>query len=241
MGDIKDILGLSRTSSATPAVKPARPTLKKPEGMSREVFQLLVQDSATPGGLPAMPSLSPREGFKEKRARVIGWEWRPFTSSARDDSLTLSHWVKNNDKSAEYAFARFNKKLKALTYSDEEYERHLTHPAWDKSESALLFELCRRFDLRWPVVHDRFPEGRTCASPAPSAYQHSLYHPPSPAVVRYNSTPPAPPAATTKSRPPTLEMSISSPHTPATSTRNHRTTRPPTSARPNHHHPHHQV
>ena len=46
-------------------------------------------------------------------------------------------------------------------YTDEEYDRHLTHPAWDRAESALLFELCRRFDLRWPVIHDRFPKGST--------------------------------------------------------------------------------
>ncbi|KAL1529552.1 hypothetical protein AB1Y20_000496 [Prymnesium parvum] len=164
MGDIKDILGISRESGAAAAPKPARPTIKKPEGMSREVFQLLVGDStihAGPQGLPAMPLHSPKEAFKEKRARVIGWEWRGFTNSARDDSLQLYHWAKNNDKSSDYTFSRFNKKLKALSYTDEEYERHLKHPAWDKSESALLFELCRRFDLRWPVVHDRFPEGRT--------------------------------------------------------------------------------
>jgi len=162
MGDIKDILGLSRSGSA-PAPRAPKTTIKKPEGMSREVFQLLVQDAQSSGtpGLPLMPTQSPKETFKQKRTRIIGWEWRAFSSSARDDSLKLSHWAKNSDKSTDYTFARFNKKIKALTYTDEEYDRHLTHPAWDKSESALLFELCRRFDLRWTVVHDRFPEGRT--------------------------------------------------------------------------------
>lgn len=164
MGDIKDILGLSRTSSAAAAPKPAKPTIKKPEGMSREVFQLLVQDCASAGGapgLPVIPALSPKDTFKEKRARVIGWDWKAFTSSAREDGLKLKHWAKNNDKTTDYSFARFNKKLKMLTYTDDEYDRHLTHPAWAKTESALLFDLCRRFDLRWPVIHDRFPEGRT--------------------------------------------------------------------------------
>ena len=171
MGDVKDILGLSGFSA--PAPRAAKQTIKKPEGMSREVFQLLLQDAQATGtsALPLMPTQSPTEAFKQKRTRIIGWDWRSFTNSAREDSLVLHHWAKNSDKSTDYTFSRFNKKIKALTYTDEEYDRHLTHPAWDKSESALLFELCRRFDLRWTVVHDRFPEGRTCAHPRQSLTQ----------------------------------------------------------------------
>ena len=78
-----------------------------------------------------------------------------------EKGLKLGHWQKNNDKSTDYAFARFNKKVKVLSYDDDEYTKHLAHPAWEKAESDLLFELCRRFDLRWPVIHDRFPKGST--------------------------------------------------------------------------------
>ena len=31
----------------------------------------------------------------------------------------------------------------------------------DFEACQVLFDLCRRFDLRWPVIHDRFPKGST--------------------------------------------------------------------------------
>jgi DNA methyltransferase 1-associated protein 1 len=187
MSDIKDILGISRDASAGASRPRApKPSVKKPEGMSREVFALLHQDG---GGstVPLAPtSAAVNEGLlKEKRARMVGWEWKEFHNSGRTDGLRLSHWARNNDKSTEYTFARFNKpvrpcpaqpphhpapalwwrrdaagffalQVRLLSYTDEEYARHLVHPAWNKAESDLLFELCRRFDLRWPVIHDRF-------------------------------------------------------------------------------------
>ena len=45
MSDIKDILGISRDASAGASRPRApKPSVKKPEGMSREVFALLHQD-----------------------------------------------------------------------------------------------------------------------------------------------------------------------------------------------------
>jgi len=165
MGDIKDILGIDRSAApAGPRPRAPKSTIKKPEGMSREVFALLVQDTGSGAGaaLPLVPTPAAAvEGFKERKTRVVGWEWREFSNAAREDDLTLHHWSKLTDKSTTYTFSRFNKKVKVLSYTDEEYDRHLTHPAWDRAESALLFDLCRRFDLRWPVIHDRFPEGRS--------------------------------------------------------------------------------
>jgi hypothetical protein len=133
--------------------------------MSREVFALLVQDAAAgkETAVPLVPTAPSTDAFKERKTRVTGWEHRKFTNAAREDGLVLRHWSKLTDKSTAYTFARFNKKCKILTYPDEEYDRHLTHPAWDRTETALLFDLCRRFDLRWPVIHDRFPEGRPVA------------------------------------------------------------------------------
>lgn len=152
--DIKDILGISRDAGPAQPRAPKQ-TIKKPEGMSREVFALLQQD-ATATGVPLVPTPA-QETFKQKHSRVIGWDWRSFKNAARRDSLSLSHWVKNNDKSASYSFARFNKRIKVITYTDAEYEQHLVHPSWTKADTDALFDLCRRFDLRWPVIHDRFP------------------------------------------------------------------------------------
>ena len=132
--------------------------MKKPVGMSREVFALLNQD-VKEGNAPL--TLAPSAGqpdalLKEKRTRMVGWEFKEFHNGGRTDGLRLRHWGKNNDKSTEYTFARFNKSVKVLSYTDEEYSKHLTRPGWEKPETDELFDLCRRFDLRWPVIYDRF-------------------------------------------------------------------------------------
>lgn len=45
-----------------------------------------------------------------------------------------------------------------VRYTDEEYHNYLEdrHGSWMKDNTDVLFDLCRRFDLRWPVIHDRF-------------------------------------------------------------------------------------
>lgn len=163
--DARDILGIAPGEAAGgPRARVAKPAMKKPEGMSREVFALLVQDAAAAAaqGITLAPAPKvPVDAFKERNKRVVGWEWRAFKNDARDDGLKLRHWSKLSDKSTSYTFARFNKACKILSYTDEEYDKHMTHPAWDRADSALLFDLCRRFDLRWPVIHDRFPAGRS--------------------------------------------------------------------------------
>lgn len=41
-------------------------------------------------------------------------------------------------------------------YSDAEYQQHLQSDTWTKQETDHLFDLCRRFDLRFYAVHDRW-------------------------------------------------------------------------------------
>ena len=103
MGDIKDILGI-KGAAGPPAPRAPKPSIKKPEGMSREVFALLHHDSVAKGSaVPIVPTVAPDAGVKEKTSsRLVGWDWKQFANAARDDGLRLSHWVKNNDKSTVY-------------------------------------------------------------------------------------------------------------------------------------------
>ncbi len=41
-------------------------------------------------------------------------------------------------------------------YSEQEYQMHLHDDGWTKAETDHLFDLCKRFDLRFIVVHDRY-------------------------------------------------------------------------------------
>ena len=55
--------------------------------------------------------------------------------------------------------ARFDIHLDPVTYSsDEEYRELLEDPSWTKSETDQLLELAKRYELRWPVIYDRWCE-----------------------------------------------------------------------------------
>jgi DNA methyltransferase 1-associated protein 1 len=113
--------------------------------------------------------------------------WKPIVHPARPavdrDKPFLSHWVKAGEENIEYPWAKFNKKLAIPTYTDEQYKKYfqgervlspfdglhsalgplLTVPLvledndWTREETDTLFDLCERFDLRFIVIHDRFP------------------------------------------------------------------------------------
>lgn len=102
--------------------------------------------------------------------------WKGFTSSARKDGAIFYHWVRSDSEYTDYPFARFNKRMEILRYTDLEYRecfspfptdagqpltpaqiRHNEYEAsWTKEQTDHLFDLCRRFELRWPVIADRF-------------------------------------------------------------------------------------
>ena len=92
MADARDILGIDASAApAGPRPRASKQSIKKPEGMSREVFALLVQDasSAAAQGISLAPTPKVSEAFKERKTRVTGWEWRAFTNQARDDGLVV--------------------------------------------------------------------------------------------------------------------------------------------------------
>lgn len=48
------------------------------------------------------------------------------------------------------------KTVQVPVYSEQEYQMHLHDDGWTKAETDHLFDLCKRFDLRFVVVHDRY-------------------------------------------------------------------------------------
>ncbi|TVU20429.1 hypothetical protein EJB05_36637 [Eragrostis curvula] len=165
--DAKDILGLPKTPFSSSQEKKARTPKepqRKPDGVSREVYAL----TGGVGMAPLMPTVEAshlkRRPAAEKEKEKVAWQWLPFTSSARTDNLQLYHWVRvvnGVQPTGDYQFAKYNKKVDVLKYTDEEYEKYLIDPAWSKEETDQLFELCERFDLRFIVIADRFPTDRS--------------------------------------------------------------------------------
>lgn len=162
MADAKDILGLPKVAvhGVDKRPKPFKETPKKPDGVSREVYALT-------GGLPlVMPALdiSNLKKRPSSDSDKISWQWLPFTSSARRDNLELYHWVKvvNGVRpTGDYAFAKYNKTVDVVQYTDEEYAKYLTDPNWTRHETDQLFDLCRQFDLRFIIIADRFTPSRS--------------------------------------------------------------------------------
>lgn len=138
-------------------------TSKRPEGMHREVFALLYNDNKdAPPLLPTDTALGIGSGYKQTKARlgmknVRKWEWAPFTNPARTDGAAFHHWKRVSDDNKEYPFAKFNKQLQIPTYTINDYTTHLrTNNDWTKAQTDHLFDLAKRFDLRFIVMADRW-------------------------------------------------------------------------------------
>nr|CAG4638480.1 EOG090X076S [Cyclestheria hislopi] len=177
MADVLDILELERP--ATPEItkesiigmaaqknrsrtRTKTEVVRKPEGMARELFNLLVNDSKDVA--PLFPT-DTGKGYKQVKAqlgvrKVRPWKWMPFTNPARKDGAIFYHWRRVADEGKEYPFAKFNKQVHVPSYTDQEYQQLLQTEGWTKAETDHLFELCRSFDLRFIVIHDRWDRSR---------------------------------------------------------------------------------
>ena len=106
-------------------------------------------------------------GFKNRRGsgQVQKWEWVEYSNSARVDQgkQKFSRWNKVGLELVDYPYARFNISMDALEYTDQEYASSLGDPDWTRMESDRLVALCRRFDLRWPVISDRWQQQAAAA------------------------------------------------------------------------------
>ncbi|XP_014243424.1 DNA methyltransferase 1-associated protein 1 [Cimex lectularius] len=171
MTDIRDILEIESAKSditkesiigadkkARRALSTAQKANKRPEGMAREVFALLYNDKKD---APPLFPTDTGQGYKNTKAKlgmksVRPWRWTPFTNPARKDNAVFHHWRRVCDEGKEYPFAKFNKEVQIPTYTDAEYSAHLANDSWTRDETDHLFDLCKRFDLRFVVMCDRW-------------------------------------------------------------------------------------
>ncbi|PBP21750.1 SWR1-complex protein 4 [Diplocarpon rosae] len=170
--DVRDMLDLPGEAGPRPAKKQKlsapRPVLK---GLAREVQNL--------GGDNPIAIVPEVISFKKKRfgsrKPAVKWDLKAFKNSARDgDNLVLRHWRKRDeapptvvaeDGSAvpplepqieDSMFAKFNVKVNTPQYTDEQYKQNLQSQDWSKHETDYLLAIVQEFDLRWPVIWDRY-------------------------------------------------------------------------------------
>ena len=171
MSDVADMLGLegnvpSATMSSSDEVlklmsnkqKSAgtKQYMKKPKGMSREVYRLLGKDSLIPS---VQSSNITAKGFKDKRSNNLAgkWLWKPIYTSSKGvyQKGLPSHWIKADITYSDYPYAKFDLKPKRLEYTEEEYSLLLVDPEWSRADTDLLVQICEQYECRWPVISDR--------------------------------------------------------------------------------------
>lgn len=96
-----------------------------------------------------------KKKFKKKRRILSRWKrYKVFADSNRISRLGLTHW---GTKKKTWIFAKLNKKLKPLRYTDEEYQTcNIVNSEWNRKETDTLLDLCSQYDLRFHVILDRF-------------------------------------------------------------------------------------
>ncbi|KAF8524600.1 SWR1-complex protein 4 [Hysterangium stoloniferum] len=159
--DIRDILSLPGPSSIPAHAAPKKPPkAQKPEGISRELYSLIGDHAPS---LAAVQRAKPKLKQKPDLGRgKVRWEWRPFTNSARKDSLRLGHWEKvREEQPAAYPFAKYNTSSTVYSYTEEEYATLLKDEEWTQEETDYLFSLVKEYDMRFYIIADRydFPGG----------------------------------------------------------------------------------
>ncbi|KAM7221301.1 hypothetical protein V8F06_003269 [Rhypophila decipiens] len=183
--DVRDVLNLPSDHSAGPRpakkqkISGPRPNLK---GLAREV-QSLGGDNPI-AIVPEEAVFKKRRIANRKPA--ARWELRGFTNSARGDdgALLLRHWRRKADPDPNHdagqdgetqmtdgvvdgdkppaeviedsAFAKYNVQVSVPQYSEEQYHSNLQNNDWTKEETDYLMQLVKDFDLRWPLIWDRY-------------------------------------------------------------------------------------
>lgn len=162
--DVRDVLDLpdldpnDKLAAQPKRQKLAAPLGKRMDGMQRELFALMGENT---------PSVSVSKDshtslFKDKpqwQAKLTPWVWTPFSNEARDDGLVLNHWVRGGEltQGDQYPFAALNTQISFPDITQEDYDAlKLDTPGWSLDETKYLMDLCSEWDLRWPVIHDRW-------------------------------------------------------------------------------------
>ncbi|KAF5615151.1 SWR1-complex 4 [Fusarium sp. NRRL 52700] len=176
--DLRDVLNLGDGGSGLRPSKKQKIAAPRPnlKGLAREVHNL--------GGDNPIAIVPEVTHFKKRRFAsrkpAARWEMRSFKNSARTDSdFTLRHWRRKDEKQGgcdvspeqtsqgeqpqlfrdgteDSAFAKYNVQVSVPQYSEGQYQQSLQHNDWTKEETDYLLELARDFDLRWPLIWDRY-------------------------------------------------------------------------------------
>lgn len=186
--DILDVLNIQQKSkshgnsvSPPPTASASKTPRPQVTGMQRELYNLLGENQP-----PIV--VQPASRFKDKLTTTT--KPSPWTNAEfrANDHLNLHHWVKGSkelvgEEPKESSYTKFNVHLRIPSFDEETYKSimnldnnvnddHIKNEDsesrlgnagddWDFQEVNYLFQLCRKYDLRWFVIHDRYNYGES--------------------------------------------------------------------------------
>ncbi|KAK3384185.1 hypothetical protein B0T24DRAFT_74435 [Lasiosphaeria ovina] len=72
--------------------------------------------------------------------------------NAADGERQVEKTIKTEDST----FAKFNVEISIPQYNDDQYRANLERSDWSKEETGYLLKLVQDYDLRWPIIWDRY-------------------------------------------------------------------------------------
>ncbi|WYZ41867.1 hypothetical protein EsH8_V_000762 [Colletotrichum jinshuiense] len=179
--DVRDVLNLPDSHAGPRPAKKQKTSAHRPnlKGLAREVQNL---GGDNPIAIVPEVSIFKKRRFASRKP-ATKWELKSFTNSARGDSgaLVLKHWKRKTTatgtenaqqtgdaemkdaegeqtppKPEDSMFAKFNVEVDVPQYSEDQYRTNLQSDDWTKEETDYLLGLVKDFDLRWPIIWDRY-------------------------------------------------------------------------------------
>jgi DNA methyltransferase 1-associated protein 1 len=78
------------------------------------------------------------------------------TEVKQEEQRRESEAASADEEIEDSAFAKFNVQVSIPQYTDDQYRQYLTSDEWTKAETDYLMGLAGDFDLRWPLIWDRY-------------------------------------------------------------------------------------
>ncbi|KAK8071122.1 SWR1-complex protein 4 [Apiospora hydei] len=73
-----------------------------------------------------------------------------------EDKMDADNGESKPEEMEDSSFAKFNVKVDVPQYSEDQYNSTLANKDWTKDETDYLMEAVRDYDLRWPIIWDRY-------------------------------------------------------------------------------------
>lgn len=108
-------------------------------------------------GRKGIPICSIQQGRKERVILNRVGEKKKWRWSRREEIVYYSCFeIKIHLIACSWKYYSCFKTVQVPVYSEQDYQMYLHDDGWTKAETDHLFDLCKRFDLRFIVIHDRY-------------------------------------------------------------------------------------